>query len=174
MVTDDGGLNISLSAVSVRPVRDASERATWDRLMDAGHYLGFRGMFGGGLRHVVEGPDGCWLALLGWCAGAFKVAARDAWVGWAPEQQFRRLHLVANNCRFLVLPAGRVPNLASRILALSRHRLSDDMEALFGHPVLLAETFVDPSRFTGSCYLAANWTPVGAHVCRCAEFDTDS
>ena len=161
MGTGYDGLGFSLSAVSVRPVRDGEERAEWDRVMDAGHYLGFRGMFGGGLRHIAVGPDGRWLALLGWCSGAFKVKARDAWVGWAPEQQFRRLHLVANNCRFLVLPAGRVPNLASRALALSLRRLSDDMEAVFGHPVLLAETFVDPSRFTGSCYLAANWTPLG-------------
>ena len=154
MGTGYDGLGFSLSAVSVRPVRDGEERAEWDRVMDAGHYLGFRGMFGGGLRHIAVGPDGRWLALLGWCSGAFKVKARDAWVGWAPEQQFRRLHLVANNCRFLVLPAGRVPNLASRALALSLRRLSDDMEAVFGHPVLLAETFVDPSRFTGA------WQPI--------------
>ena len=155
------GLGYSLSQVSVRPVRDAAERAEWDRVMDTGHYLGFRGMFGGGLRHVAAGPDGQWLALLGWCSGAFKAQARDGWIGWAAEQQFRRLHLVANNCRFLVLPAGRVRNLASRVLALSVRRLSGDMETLFGHPVLLAETFVDPSRFKGTCYLAANWTSVG-------------
>ena len=155
------GLGYSLSQVSVRPVRDAAERAEWDRVMDTGHYLGFRGMFGGGLRHVAAGPDGQWLALLGWCSGAFKAQARDGWIGWAAEQQFRRLHLVANNCRFLVLPAGRVRNLASRVLALSVRRLSSDMETLFGHPVLLAETFVDPSRFKGTCYLAANWTSVG-------------
>ncbi len=102
------------------------------------------------------------VALLGWCAGAFKVGARDAWIGWAREQQFRRLRLVANNCRFLVLPRGRVPNLASRALALSARRLSADMEARFGHPVLLAETFVDPSRFRGVCYRAAGWEEVGA------------
>ena len=144
----------------MRPVRDAAERAEWDRLMGERHYLGFRGMFGGGLRHVAEGPDGEWLALLGWCAGAFKVGARDAWIGWAPEQQFRRLRLVANNCRFLVL--ARVPNLASRVLGLSVRRVSGDMEERFGHPALLAETFVDPSRFKGSCYLAAGWAPAGA------------
>ena len=147
-----GGLAYPLSAVSVRLVSDPDERARWDRVMDDGHYLGFRGMFGDGIRHVAVGPDGAWLALLGWCAGAFKVKARDAWIGWAPEQQFRRLRLVANNCRFLVLPGGRVPNLASRALALSARRLSGDMEARFGHPVLLAETFVDPSRFSGTCY----------------------
>ena len=106
----------------MRPVRDTAERAEWDRLMGERHYLGFRGMFGDGLRHVAEGPDGEWLALLGWCAGAFKVGARDAWIGWAPEQQFRRLRLVANNCRFLVL--ARVPNLASRVLGLSVRRVS--------------------------------------------------
>ena len=156
-----GGLGYPLSAVAVRLVCDAAERARWDRVMDDGHYLGFRGMFGDGIRHVAVGPDGAWLALLGWCAGAFKVKARDAWIGWASEQQFRRLRLVANNCRFLVLPGGRVPNLASRALALSARRLSGDMEARFGHPVLLAETFVDPSRFSGACYRAAGWTPVG-------------
>ena len=64
--------------VAARPVRDAAERAEWDRLMGERHYLGFPGMFGDGLRHMAERPDGEWLALLGWCAGAFKVGARDA------------------------------------------------------------------------------------------------
>ena len=86
--------------------------ARWDRVMDAEHYLGFRWMFGHGIRHVATGSDGEWLALPDWCAGAFKVKARDAWIGWTPEQQFRRLRLIANNCRFLVLPRGRAPNLA--------------------------------------------------------------
>ena len=84
-------LNFPLSAIEVRPVIDAAGRARWDRVMAAGHYLGFRGMFGHGIRHVATGPDGEWLALLGWCAGAFKVKARDAWIGRAPEQLFRRL-----------------------------------------------------------------------------------
>ena len=85
----------------------------------------------------------------------------DDWIGWAPEQQFRRLHLVANNTRFLILPGLNGGNLASRVLSLSLRRLSSDMEALRGHPVLLAETFVDPSRFAGTCYLASNWTVLG-------------
>ena len=99
--------------------------------------------------------------MLGWCAGAFKVAVRDHWIGWAREVQCRRLHLVANSCRFLVLPGRPMPNLASKVLTLSRRRLSADLQARFGHPVLLAETFVDPSRFKESCYRAANWTLSG-------------
>lgn len=161
MMQARGAKQTDLMMLTVRPVRDAAEQAEWDRLMDQHHYLGFRGMVGGGLRHVAETPDGAWVALLGWCAGAFKVTARDKWIGWARELQFRRLHLVANNCRFLVLPQGRVPNLASKVLSLSVRRLSKDMQATFGHPVLLAETFVDPSRFKGSCYRAANWRLLG-------------
>ena len=152
---------VSLSAVSVRPVRDGAERARWDRLMAEHHHLGFRCLYGGGLRHVAEAADGRWVALLGWSAGAFKVGARDAWIGWTPEQQFRRLHLVANNTRFLILPGLHGGNLASRVLSLSLRRLSADFEAARGHPVLVAETFVDPSRFAGTCYRASNWTALG-------------
>ena len=101
------GSKVVLADVSVRWVRDGAERAEWDRLMDAHHYLGFRCLFGGGLRHVAETPDGRWVALVGWCPGSFKVKARDDWIGWLPEQQFRRLHLVANNTRFLIAGVQR-------------------------------------------------------------------
>ncbi len=150
-----------LTEVSVRPVTDRAESARWDVLMSRHHYLGFRGLVGGGVRQVAELPDGTWLALLGWHAGSFKVGVRDRLIGWTREQQFRRLRLVANNTRFLVLPGARVPNLASRVLGLSLRRLSQDMKAQTGHPVLLAETFVDPARFSGTCYRAANWREIG-------------
>ena len=124
------------------------------------HYLPFHGLFGKSLRHVaVRGET--WLALLGWQAGAFKVGVRDAWIGWSREQQFSRLHLIANNSRFAVLEEGRVPNLASRALGPSLRRLARDMRDAHGHPVLLAETFVDPSRFAGTCYRASNWRSLG-------------
>ena len=155
------GSPVVLADLVVRPVVDAAERARWDRLMDTHHYLGFRGMFGGSLRHVAETPDGRWISLLGWCSGSFKVGVRDKWIGWAREQQFRRLHLVANNARFLILPGFNGGNVASRVLSLSLGRLSGDFEARRGHPVLLAETFVDPSRFRGACYRASNWTELG-------------
>ena len=104
-----------LREVEVRPVRGVEERRRWDALMAEHHYLPFRGLFGKSLRHVAVRGE-AWLALLGWQAGAFKVGVRDAWVGWSREQQFSRLHLIANNSRFAVLEAGRVPNLASRAL----------------------------------------------------------
>ena len=157
---DGRSVALRLRDVEVRPVRGVDERRRWDALMAEHHYLPYRGLFGKSLRQVaVRGET--WLALLGWQAGAFKVGVRDAWIGWTREQQFSRLHLIANNSRFAVLDAGRVPNLASRALGLGLLRLSGDMRAAHGHPVLLAETFVDPSRFAGTCYRASNWVPLG-------------
>ena len=112
---------------------------------------------GAALRQVAELPGGEWAAMLGWSPGAFKVGAQERWLGWLPEQQFRQLHLIASNVRILVLPGFRVPNLASRVA----RRLSSDMEALRGHQVLLAGTFVDPALFAGTCYRAAGWTEIG-------------
>ena len=157
----DGGVSGRwLNEVEVRPVFGVEERRRWDALMRAHHYLAYRGLFGKSLRHVAV-RGGSWLALLGWQAGAFKVGVRDVWIGWTRERQFARLHLIANNARFAVLPAGRVPNLASRVLGLSLRRLSGDVREAHGHLVLLAETFVDPSRYAGTCYRASNWVWLG-------------
>ena len=155
------GERIAPREVTVRPVRDARERRRWDALASEFHYLPFNGPFGQCLRHVaVRGET--WVALVGWTAGAFKVAARDAWIGWTRERQFRRLKLIANNSRFVILGGkGATRNLASRVLGLSLRRLSRDMRAAHGFPVLLAETFVDPSRFAGTCYRASNWRMLG-------------
>ncbi|MCY3820212.1 MAG: DUF4338 domain-containing protein [Gammaproteobacteria bacterium] len=118
----------------------ADERRRWDELMRAHHYLGFKQFAGRGLRHVATWR-GHWLALLGWQSGAFKCAPRDRWVGWHRSVQFRRLHLIANNTRFLVLPeASGIANLASRSLSRSARRLSADWAAWYGHPLELAET----------------------------------
>lgn len=155
-----GGKRIVLRDVTVRPVSGIAERRHWDELVARHHYLGSPGLFGKALRHVAE-VDGEWVALVGWQAGAFKVGVRDRWIGWSWEQQFRRLHLVANNARFTILERGRVANMASRVLGLSLRRLADDMRAVHGYPVVLAETFVDPSKFRGTCYRAANWQSLG-------------
>ncbi len=128
----------------VRPVR-CEERGRWRRLMDAHHYLGFRPIVGESLRYVAT-CEREWVALLAWTA-ALKCGVRDAWIGWTPRLQFRRLHLVANNVRFLILPEWHRPNLASQVLARNLQPLSTDWERYYGHPLLLAETFVEAARF---------------------------
>lgn len=150
---------LRLDQVRVRPVC-AHERSRWDELMACHHYLGFRQMPGESVRYVAE-HHGEWVALLGWASAAFKCGARDRWIGWTPELQWRRLPLVVCNQRFLVLPHVRVPNLASRVLSLNVKRLSRDWQTFHGHPVALAETFVDRARFTGACYRAAGWVELG-------------
>lgn len=145
--------------VSVRPVEEGEERR-WDELMAAHHYLSFRRLVGEELKYVAE-RGGEWVALIGWGAAAFKCRARDRWIGWPPEQQWRRLRYVVNNQRFLMLPWASEPNLASQVLAQNVRRLSADYQARFGHPVVLCETFVDP-RFQGTCYRAAGWQELGS------------
>ncbi len=149
-----------LSRVRVRLI-EAGERAEWDRLMRAHHYLGLTALVGRSLRYVAD-LDGCWLALLGWASAALKCAPRDTWIGWSKTVQWQRIGLIANNSRFLILPGVRVKNLASRILGENLARLSADWQAVHGHRLLLAETFIDPARFAGTCYRAANWIELGA------------
>jgi hypothetical protein len=144
--------------------------------MEAYHYLGALPKIGHTLWYVATW-SGQWLALLSFSAAAWKHAARDAWIGWDFRHQYDRLHRVANNSRFLgngslhcptaclharvILPEHPVPNLASRVLALSERRLASDWRERFGYPVLLLETFVDPRRFHGTIYRAANGRYVG-------------
>ncbi len=149
----------SLRGVQVRLIR-GGEKETWNRLMREHHYLGFQGWVGESLRYVAEW-QGRWVALVGWCAAALKCSARDRWIGWPEALQRQRLALVANNARFLILPGPKVANLASRILGLTLKRLSADWQQMHGHPVWLAESFVDPERFAGTCYRAAGWIEVG-------------
>ena len=151
---------VDLSRVQVRLIR-AEERAHWDELMRAHHSLGLVALVGRSLRYVAE-LDGRWLALLGWAGAALKCASRDTWIGWSPTLQWQRLGLIANNSRFLILPEVRVKNLASRVLGLNLARLSADWPCMHGHALLLAETFIDPSRFAGTCYRAANWIELGS------------
>jgi hypothetical protein len=143
----------------VRLVR-TEERGRWQQTLQQHHYLGCPRMVGQALWYVATAA-GEWVALLAWAAAALKCRPRDAWIGWTPPLQWRRLPLVVNNVRFCLLPPGPRPNLASRVLALNCRRLSGDWERAYGHPVLLAETFVDVARFRGTCYRAAGWQCLG-------------
>jgi len=151
---------VSLPApLLVRLVR-AEERGRWQALLHQHHYLGCPRMVGQALWYVATVGD-AWVALLGWAAAALKCRPRDAWIGWPPALQWRRLPFVVNNIRFCLLPPGQRPNLASQVLARNVRRLSTDWERAYGHPVLLAETFVDATRFRGTCYRAAGWQCLG-------------
>lgn len=144
--------------LAVRLVR-AEERGRWQQMLARHHYLPGARMVGEALWYVATAGEE-WVALLAWAAAALKCRPRDTWIGWAPPLQWRRLRFVVNNVRFCCLPPTR-PNLASRVLALNLRRLSADWERAYGHPVLLAETFVDPARFRGTCYRAAGWQCLG-------------
>ena len=144
--------------LTVRLVR-TEERERWQQLLAQHHYLHSSRMVGEALWYVATaGAE--WVALLAWAAAALKCRPRDTWIGWAPPLQWRRLRFVVNNVRFCLLPPAR-PNLASQVLARNLRRLSADWERAYGHPVLLAETFVDPTRFRGTCYRAAGWQCLG-------------
>lgn len=150
---------LPLAALRVRPVRP-DERLQWRTLLAQHHYLGFQTTVGEAVGYVAT-LGGHWVALLAWAAAAWKCRPRDAWIGWDEALKGRRLHLVANNVRFLILPGVQIPNLASKVLACTVKRLSADWQARYGHPLLLVETFVDATRFPGTCYRAAGWRWLG-------------
>lgn len=150
---------MNLKEISLQPI-PASEQKEFQSLMQAHHYLGALPKIGDTLWYVAK-QQGKWLALLSFSAAAWKCAARDQWIGWSYRYQYDRLHLVANNSRFLILPDAHYPNLASRLLSLCERRISADWQHHFGYPLLLLETFVDPEYFHGTLYHASNWIHVG-------------
>jgi hypothetical protein len=150
---------LNLWEIFVRLVRPFEERR-YQKLMQEHHYLGSLPKIGETLWYVADWCDQ-WVALLSFSASALKCAARDHWIGWDFRHQYDRLKLIVNNSRFLILPDWHVPNLGSRILSLCQRRLDTDWQKVFGHPVVMLETFVDPQHFRGTVYKAANWVYVG-------------
>jgi hypothetical protein len=112
------------------------------------------------IRYVATLEDQ-WLALLSFSTAALKCSARDQWIGGRYRHQTGRLNLITNDSRFLILPAYHIKNLGSQILSLCRRRIQQDWINQFGYPLFLLEAFVDPERFHGPVYRAANWTLVG-------------
>lgn len=143
----------------VRPIHP-HERNAWRQYIARHHYLGYRRLVGESLCYVAL-RRGTVVALIGWGAAALKNSPRDAYVGWDWSTKTRRLLYVVNNVRFLLVPWVHEPNLASRVLALNLRRLGRDWQGRYQHPIYLAETFVDPARFRGTCYRASNWIEVG-------------
>jgi len=150
-----------VDTVQVRPVRSAAERKRCLELLARHHYLGALQAVGEQVFYIAYGPNGGWRAVLVFCAAAKHLGPRDRWIGWTPEQRRRRLALVANNARYLVLPGYHVPNLATRVMRLTLERLSADWMQRYGHALAVVETFVDPEQFRGTLYRAGGWQELG-------------
>jgi hypothetical protein len=142
MADYDPSYSQSSTLLTVRPAL-VHEKDLWHDLMEQHHYLGFNGSAGESIRYIALLADK-WVALLCWAAAAFQVGCREEWIGWDNVARQKRLHLIANNTRFLILPNVQIKNMASRILAANIRRLSHDWQNAYGHPIWLAETFVDP------------------------------
>jgi hypothetical protein len=143
----------------VQPGTDSARR--FGTYLTTHHYLGYTGPVGRNLGYWVHDAQGRELACVLWGAAAWRVQARDRFIGWTDAQRQTRLDRVANNSRFLILPWVRVPHLASHVLGRVVRQLRRDWHAKYHQPLDLVETFVERDRFAGTCYRAANWTWVG-------------
>jgi hypothetical protein len=135
----------------------------WAENIERYHYLGHRVPVGTNLRYFVRSPrcpERVLACLLG-SSAAWKMAARDRWIGWSAQRRARNLPFLVNNSRFLILPWVRIPGLASKILAQGACQLPADWERLYGYRPLLFETLVEEEYFRGTCYRAANWIALG-------------
>jgi hypothetical protein len=151
---------VDLASVQVQLLSTSKDKSRARRLLAKHHYLGDVRAVGEQLWYAVS-VGSIWLGVLVFCAASRRLRARDQWIGWSEEQRRRRLPLVVNNCRFLLLPDKTFANLASRSLSLALHRLSVDWQLRYGHPVVLVETFVDPEQFCGTVYTASGWQELG-------------
>ena len=152
-----------LGSVELVKVRSAESKAArcWNELMGRYHYLGSGPLCGAQLRYLIKSAKGQWLGGLAFSASAWRVKARDQWIGWSDQARKENLHQVVSNSRFLILPWVKVQNLASHVLGQAACRLRADWQERYGFEPVLLETFVDRSRFSGSSYRAANWLYVG-------------
>lgn len=141
-------------------VRRTGEEALFNSLMEEHHYLGYEQPVGEHLKYLVSGR-GRPIACLAWSSAPRHIASRDHFIGWNVEARRSNIHFIAYNTRFLILPWVRVEHLASHILGRMAAQISADWQKLYGHPIYYLETFVDPERFRGTCYLAANWKLLG-------------
>jgi len=150
----------AIRPLEIRQVRRAPDEALFDSLIETHHYLGYARPVGEHLKYLVS-ARGIPIACMAWSSAPRYIGARDRFIGWAQETRRLNVHLLAYNTRFLILPWARIPHLASHILGLISRRISADWEQFYQHPIWFLETFVDPERFRGTCYRAANWTHLG-------------
>jgi hypothetical protein len=151
----------TLTPIHITPVAKGEPDDLFKTFLSLYHYLGYHGPVGENIKYMAFDRHDNSLACLLFGAAAWKIAPRDAFIGWDAETRKCNLHLLTNNMRFLILPWVRVPHLASHLLGQIAKRISADWIQKYGHPLYLLETFVECQRFRGVCYQAANWRQVG-------------
>jgi hypothetical protein len=149
-----------LGPIELAQVRRTAQEPLFNGLIEHHHYLGYEQPVGEHLKYLVSvqrRPIAC----MAWSSAPRHLGSRDRYIGWSVEARRRNIRFIAYNTRFLILPWVQVPHLASHILGKVARALSDDWNRMYVHPVYFAETFIDPGRFRGTCYRAANWQLLG-------------
>jgi hypothetical protein len=158
---------LSCRLSDVKPVKiiDARSSSEYDQsfnyLIKEFHYLSFKRPVGQNMKYLIVGSKGRLLGCILFGAAAWKSADRDIWIGWSMNEREQNLGLICNNTRFLILPWDKIPHLASHALGACLKRLSEDWKHRYGTEIVLVETFVDTSLYSGTCYKAANWQKIG-------------
>jgi len=146
--------------LKLRSVRKTGYEKLYNSLICEHHYLGYKQPVGENFKYIAFSygrPIGC----MGFSSPVWHIGCRDTFIGWSPKVREKNLHLIAYNTRFLILPWVKVPCLASHLLGLAAHTVSDDWTGFYRHPIYYLETFVDSEKFAGTCYRAANWIYLG-------------
>jgi hypothetical protein len=149
-----------LVPIEIQQVRRTADEPLFNSLMEHYHYLSYEQPVGEHLKYLAW-AQGRPIACLAWSSAPRHLGSRDRYIGWNAEARRRNIRFIAYNTRFLILPWVAVPHLASHILSRIARQLSQDWERLYHHPIYFLETFVDPERFRGTCYRAANWVVLG-------------
>ena len=149
-----------LQPIEFGAVRRSGDEPLFNSLIEQHHYLGYEQPVGEHLKYLVW-AQGRPVACLAWSSAPRHLGSRDRFIGWSAEARRRNIRFLAYNTRFLILPWVQVEHLASHILGRMAKRLSEDWERIYGHPIYFLETFIDPERYRGTCYRAANWVMLG-------------
>jgi hypothetical protein len=163
MLIDTAPINAALAdirPVSLEQVRKTADEPLFNSLREQHHYLGYKQPVGEHLKYLVW-AQGRPIACMAWSSAPRHLGSRDRYIGWSAEARRRNIRFIAYNTRFLILPWIKVPHLASHILGRVTSALTGDWERMYSHPIYFAETFIDPGRFRGTCYRAANWVLMG-------------
>src|SRR3979411_1591411 len=159
-MTPIAGALKQLQPIQLQQVRRTGDEPLFNSLMEEHHYLKYEQPVGEHLKYLAW-AHGRPIACLAWSSAPRHLGSRDRYIGWSAEARRRNIRFIAYNTRFLILPWVGVENLASHILGRMAARISQEWEQMYGHPIYFLETFVDPERFRGTCYRAANWVLLG-------------